>query len=200
MSACLPFVTSSHFFTSTPLTHCCVMSSFPLMCCCADVELYESYVLKGALGTLRRCKPVLFIELDCELHASVILPQLMKIGYEVAYMPYATVRPNNPWVDKLFSYNKYTDDQLLTIVFGAAYVMAVRREHSEVVFANPDVNFVRISLEKGVLARDYGIERCMPRNGVPASLCRMLVQLPNFNNSCNLCSFHDIVAAGFWED
>jgi hypothetical protein len=28
--------------------------------------------------------------------------------------------------------------------------MAVRREHSEVVFANPDVNFVPISLEKGV--------------------------------------------------
>jgi len=164
------------------------------------VELHEPYVIKGALETIKKCMPAIFFELDCELHANAIIPQLIKMGYDVVYLPFVTVRPSNPWVAKLFSYGNISEAEILTMVFGSVYAFAVRKELSEAVFANAAVNSIPVNLTKGALVKEYGIERCManPRDK-ETPICRILVQLPNINSTCNLCSFTDVDSDGFWE-
>lgn len=170
-----------------------------------DVELHEPYVLKGALKTLRRCMPIIFIELDCELHASVIIPQLMKIGYDLAYMPLVTVRPNNPWVTDLFAAQQHSEDYILKMIFGGTHVLAVRQEHSASVFSDKSLNFVQIDAKIGFSIRDYGVTRCMPNPFHSTTYtdevrCTLMEQLPNIGNSCNMCAFPDIVADDFWDE
>jgi len=77
-----------------------------------DVEGYEEEVLRGAMDTVKRCKPILYLEADREDKVSGLRNLLTKMGYSIQpHEPPLFAKKNyfnnenNIWGRQFFSFN-----------------------------------------------------------------------------------------------
>jgi FkbM family methyltransferase len=60
-----------------------------------DVEGMESAVLRGAVATLERCRPTIFIENDRDDRSGALLEQLIDLGYDCYWLLTTFYNPDN---------------------------------------------------------------------------------------------------------